>query len=802
LSVLDDMRQFKLADDEEIYYPHTKNTPISHKSKQLRSRPGSRSSVPNRTAARISARAQVDDIIASEGEVNPRIEQQIEEEVDISRITRLREMNKRRIQELERKLKLLQGSDGAGDEDVGTSIYVATHYEEPRAEQQRETFREQPNHSSTEEQTDQDQPGSSPSVHAHTRSPGWRRSSPERSMPQEGYTSDPGPGNVPRHDVEGAESDTGGGRASFMRAVHRSQSARQRRTTLEPFSFETRIKKKSITQTRFEKDLIEREELERIEYSKQFVARPIPRSTREERFSKKLIQQSRRSQEIREKSREKLKEEQRPFRFWLKAQEENENTQRRLKREIENLRLSLLDYGVGEARVRQIERDAWRSVQTDFTEAEQEERKMLKMKIKSNRKLSNQEEERLMVLDAEFEKKKSSRAYCEELSHRLSDELQKQETKFRSVPVPHAMMDMELRRMQQQEEERNYRKKDRKEKILSQSSLPPRMQKYQEEFGNRGAGRRGGAEGITAEHTFRPAPPKIVPDFKSMQKAFEDELAEYKSRNLSSMKKSELKPFFLRSEWVKFEAFAKFREKYEGLKVNKAAPESKLKEMNLSSSSSQWELIQGLINRDVGGNTGAAGLTESEIRQFRIVRPSVLEITQTMENDLKKLREERWPFKSNRLAVPPAPIPETSKRVKKPRSTGADILRRQAIQKAMKEKEEEKKRKEEEVREAVKRRQELWGMKDRVLNALAKGEEERRRENQKREEEMKMERRDFKNKTKEHQERLKGFYQNANERSLLMHSVARRLKQEVTKKFEKHLKAHGLSDLADELALL
>ena len=60
--------------------------------------------------------------------------------------------------------------------------------------------------------------------------------------------------------------------------------------------------------------MIEREELERIEYSKQFVARPIPRSTREERFSKKLIQQSRRSQEIREKSREKLKEEQRPFR--------------------------------------------------------------------------------------------------------------------------------------------------------------------------------------------------------------------------------------------------------------------------------------------------------------------------------------------------------------------------------------------------------------------------------------------------------------------------------------------------------
>ncbi|EKX36304.1 hypothetical protein GUITHDRAFT_145872 [Guillardia theta CCMP2712] len=148
------------------------------------------------------------------------------------------------------------------------------------------------------------------------------------------------------------------------------------------------------------------------------------------------------------------------------------------------------------------------------------------------------------------------------VARRLKQEVtkKKQETKFRSVPVPHAMMDMELRRMQQQEEERNYRKKDRKEKILSQSSLPPRMQKYQEEFGNRGAGRRGGAEGITAEHTFRPAPPKIVPDFKSMQKAFEDELAEYKSRNLSSMKKSELKPFFLRSEWVKFEAFAKFRE--------------------------------------------------------------------------------------------------------------------------------------------------------------------------------------------------------------------------------------------------
>eukprot|EP00960_Hanusia_phi_P031079 749063-Hanusia_phi.AAC.2 len=252
LSVLDDMRQFRLADEEELlYHQVSRNVPISHKSKSFSARTRSRSSVPNRTAARISARAQVDDIIASEGEINPRIEQQIDEEIDLSRISRLREMNKKRIQELERKLQMLQGLDGTGNDDSATSIYVPSHYEEPSMQEEQnaqvDVSKEQ---SSTEEQTDHDRPVSSPDSRARAQSPGWRRSPEERSKGQGGYTSDPGRSSMRRHEADGAESDTGGARASVMRAVHRSKSARQSRTMLEPFSFETRIKKPSIIQAR------------------------------------------------------------------------------------------------------------------------------------------------------------------------------------------------------------------------------------------------------------------------------------------------------------------------------------------------------------------------------------------------------------------------------------------------------------------------------------------------------------------------------------------------------------------------
>eukprot|EP00960_Hanusia_phi_P071391 767544-Hanusia_phi.AAC.1 len=86
-----------------------------------------------------------------------------------------------------------------------------------------------------------------------------------------------------------------------------------------------------------------------------------------------------------------------------------------------------------------------------------------------------------------------------------------------------------------------------------------------------------------------------------------------------------------------------------------------------------------------------------------------------------------------------------------------------------------------------------------VLNALAQGEEERKEKKKARAEEMEKDRIAFNNTTKEWQEKLKGQYKRAGERGLLMHSVARRLRAEATKKFKEYLLDNGMSDLALEV---
>lgn len=52
---------------------------------------------------------------------------------------------------------------------------------------------------------------------------------------------------------------------------------------------------------------------------------------------------------------------------------------------------------------------AWEAIKTDFTEAEQEERRLLLLKVKSKRQLDASERKRLDELNAEHKKKSESK---------------------------------------------------------------------------------------------------------------------------------------------------------------------------------------------------------------------------------------------------------------------------------------------------------------------------------------------------------------------------------------------------------
>lgn len=59
--------------------------------------------------------------------------------------------------------------------------------------------------------------------------------------------------------------------------------------------------------------------------------------------------------------------------------------------------------------INRIGRMAWEAIKTDFTEAEQEERRLLILKVKSKRQLDASERKRLDELNAEHKKKSESK---------------------------------------------------------------------------------------------------------------------------------------------------------------------------------------------------------------------------------------------------------------------------------------------------------------------------------------------------------------------------------------------------------
>jgi phosphopantetheinyl transferase (holo-ACP synthase) len=131
--------------------------------------------------------------------------------------------------------------------------------------------------------------------------------------------------------------------------------------------------------------------------------------------------------------------------------------------------------------------------------------------------------------------------------------------------------------------------------------------------------------------------------------------------------------------------------------VSNRVPEYKLKKLGLTPDATQWELIKALAVRNAG-NTDAEekmGLMEAERREYCIIAPSHFAISNAIAEDLRILREERWPYtRGGRMKVIGVPQPSAAGAfAEKPAMTKAQML---LIQHTARQKEEmEKKRAEE-----------------------------------------------------------------------------------------------------------
>ena len=78
-------------------------------------------------------------------------------------------------------------------------------------------------------------------------------------------------------------------------------------------------------------------------------------------------------------SRKELEE--KPFQIWTRQQEEMKKELQAHKKAIATIKTELGHFGVPERRLHQISKMAWTATKTDFTEAEQEERRLLVLKV-------------------------------------------------------------------------------------------------------------------------------------------------------------------------------------------------------------------------------------------------------------------------------------------------------------------------------------------------------------------------------------------------------------------------------------
>ena len=295
--------------------------------------------------------------------------------------------------------------------------------------------------------------------------------------------------------------------------------------------------------------------------------------------------------------------------------------------------------------------------------------------------------------------------YIEELLRALQEELHKQQTAFRSVPVPaHVRQDFS-QKLQDEERMRKFRKEERKNKLASMSSLPRRMKEHEKQHGAQQASKK--KDGPGDEYTFKPKIKGTVPDFKQLHAQFKLELQDKKASQQAARAKP--KPVFLRTEWFRLDQLRAHERAYRAQPVSKRVAAQKLQPLNLPAGATQWDLIEALASSSTSAS--GSGLTLSELREFRITSPSQLEILGSIDKDIRKLRDTRWPYTLGGR-VPPQPTPNdatgAARAHKSPKKTLAHTLRQEATRKAMKEREEAKKRREEEVQAQRERREKVW----------------------------------------------------------------------------------------------
>ena len=92
------------------------------------------------------------------------------------------------------------------------------------------------------------------------------------------------------------------------------------------------------------------------------------------------------------------------------------------------------------------------------------------------------------------------------------------------MPVPKTLKEDNYSEKNRIRSERQYKKEQRASWLRSISKLPPRMQKDEEEFGNkipptveevRRSRKQPLGDAVTDEHTFVPQAPRTVPDFRA-----------------------------------------------------------------------------------------------------------------------------------------------------------------------------------------------------------------------------------------------------------------------------------------------
>ncbi|KAJ1489518.1 hypothetical protein T484DRAFT_1885671 [Baffinella frigidus] len=772
-SVYMDERQFRTVEDDFVEeLPPRKSGALESKDRDYNIKAIHRS-FATPAAARSSARKQVDEIVL--GDEERRFKQKLNEELDGDRIARLREMNKKRLDALERKLADLQRQKDAQEEhgeepSDGEHEYRPGNYAQddspPKQQQRRTAWQEQSETRDSKERATSapkarpritaqipdslsgrpssatggaeldtvpearrrvttPDPGRAPSGRGSTdpsgrasADPSGRQSTDPAGRSSGRTSADPGGRASADIDDQGYSSDPGArgrrhGEAGGIRASTsaikppRAQSARRRGVSKhEPFAFLTRVSKKSIQARRLEDELTSRMEMEEQEYNRVFVAKPPPKTTTENLFEKMALDAKQKSAVNRRQSKEKLEEQQRPFRFWTKAKSQEEVAKRKQRSEIARIQEELKHYGVKEGRMKNIQQSAWAVTRTDFTEAEQEELRLLKAKKASAEKiktsLSEMDQARFLVLEAEHDKKSNSEAYVAELLRALEEELGKQQHRFRSVPVPkHVRMDMS-QKLEDEARLREFRKEERKNKLASSSSLPRRMKEHEK---THGAQTKKPGDELGEEYTFKPKIKGTIPDFKELHLSFKLELQDKKVGQQAQAARCKTKPVFLRTEWIRLDQLREHERQYRAIPVSKRVAQAKLQPLNLPAGATQWDVIDALAAQNMGGKSAESGITLSELLEFKITSPSQLDILTAIDRDIRKLRDTRWPYTpGGRIPVQPTPTDNKKSGTKSPKKTIAHTLRLEATRKQIKERDEAKKQREDEVKADKERR--------------------------------------------------------------------------------------------------